>query len=62
MSLVNLYHLSTLMKTQWLDTGDLERLQWKKLRRVLHHAYEKVPYYRRLFDQARLTPLDMFRR
>lgn len=28
------------------------------LRRIIHHAYEKVPYYRELFERAGLAPED----
>ncbi len=59
MSLLGLHYLSHLRKTQWLRPDDLERLQWEKLHRVLRHAYENVPYYRRLFDHARLRPTDI---
>ncbi len=33
--------------------------QSRRLRRVVHHAYNSVPYYRRLFDSAGLTPTDI---
>jgi len=28
------------------------------LRRIIHHAYEKVPYYRKLFERAGVAPED----
>jgi phenylacetate-CoA ligase len=43
----------------WSPRGDrsaLERLQERKLRRVVHHAWRYVPYYRRLFDRVGLNP------
>ncbi len=33
--------------------------QNRQLRRVINHAYENVPYYRRLFDQNRIKPKDI---
>ena len=55
----SLLALNKLRKTQWLSPAELEELQWQKLRRVLHHAYERVPYYRRLFDSAGIKPADI---
>ncbi|MDP9178373.1 MAG: hypothetical protein M3O61_11895 [Gemmatimonadota bacterium] len=33
--------------------------QERRLRELVHHAYERVPYYRRLFDEARIKPADI---
>ena len=55
-SLPFLYRLG---RTQWWSAEALEQLQWQRLKRVLRHAYERVPYYRRLFDSAGLTPRDI---
>lgn len=56
---VSLPYLYRLRRTQWWRPDDLERLQWRRLRRVLSHAYARVPYYRRLFDAAGITPADI---
>lgn len=48
-----------LEKTQWMTREDLERLQWKKLKAIITHAYEHVPYYRSLFKMADVTPFDI---
>jgi len=45
-----------LQKTQWLPREETERLQTRNLRILLKHAYESVPYYRRMFRKRRLTP------
>ncbi|MDE2228723.1 MAG: phenylacetate--CoA ligase [Alphaproteobacteria bacterium] len=37
----------------------LQRLQFERLRHVLHHAYANVPHYRRSFEAARVTPLAL---
>ena len=50
-----------LEKTQWLSREEIERLQQKNLRVMLKHAYESVPYYRRLFRERGLS-LDDVRR
>lgn len=48
-----------LMKTQWLPTEELEELQNERLRIIIKHAYENVPYYRRIFDEHCLKPEDI---
>lgn len=37
----------------------IEAFQTSALRSVVRHAYERVPYYTRLFDRAGLTPEDV---
>ena len=37
----------------------LQRLQFDRLRRVLHHAYANVPHYRRGFDSAGVSPFEL---
>jgi len=48
-----------LQKTQWLPRREIERLQNRNLRVLLKHAYESVPYYRRIFRERGLTPSDI---
>lgn len=48
----------SLMKTQWYPPGQLEDLQWQRLAALIRHAYENVPYYRRLFEDRHLRPRD----
>jgi len=50
---------SELMETQWLSKDELVAYQEKKLRRLIKHAYECVPYYRNLFKENSLTPNDI---
>lgn len=40
-----------LMETQWLNRNELEDIQRKKLQKLLTHAYQNVPYYKKLFDE-----------
>jgi phenylacetate-CoA ligase len=49
----------TLRKTQWLPREEIERLQTKNLRTIVRHAYETVPYYRRVFREKGLSPSDI---
>jgi len=44
---------------QWVDRDKLRVLQASKLRRLVRHAYESVPYYRGLMDDAGVTPADV---
>ncbi len=47
-----------LMRTQWYSEEQLQDLQRQKLRSLIRHAYENVPYYRRVFEERRLRPCD----
>ena len=48
-----------LEKTQWLSPTQIEDLQQKKLHDLLVHAYENVPYYRKMFKEIKLKPDDI---
>jgi phenylacetate-CoA ligase len=37
----------------------LEAFQWNKTKAMLEHAYATVPYYTKLFDQAKIKPQDI---
>jgi phenylacetate-CoA ligase len=54
-----LLQLHRLRKEQWLDTERLLEIQRQKLRKMLKHAYENVPYYRRLFDSVGVKPEEI---
>lgn len=45
-----------MLKEQWLSREQIEALQNIRLQKLIKHAYEKVPYYRRLFERAGITP------
>jgi len=49
----------SLQKTQWLSQKEIDCLQTRNLRVLLAHAYETVPYYRRVFREKGLTPSDI---
>jgi phenylacetate-CoA ligase len=51
--------LAELEKTQWLSTAELEELQRRKLKPMLKHAYENVPFYHRMFRDLGLKPEDV---
>jgi len=48
-----------LQESQWWSRKELEEYQMQKLEKLLKHAYENVPYYRRVFDERGLKPKDI---
>ena len=43
-------------RNQWRSPDELERLQWRKLEALLAFAYERVPFYRRLWSAHGVDP------
>jgi len=48
--------LKQLEQSQWWPTDRIETLQSERLRRLIRHAYERVPYYRHLMDHQGVGP------
>ena len=48
-----------LQESQWWSREQLEAYQLEQLSKLLHHAYENVPYYRKVFDERGLKPKDI---
>ena len=48
-----------LMESQWFTPSQLEEIQQERLRTLLEHVYENVPYYTKLFDRLKLKPSDI---
>lgn len=48
-----------LQESQWWSREKLEEYQMQQLEKLLKHAYENVPYYRRVFDERGLKPKDI---
>jgi phenylacetate-CoA ligase len=48
-----------LARTEWLSHAELQAYQDERLRAVVAHAYDAVPYYRRIFDEHKLKPSDI---
>lgn len=44
---------------QWLSPQEVRQYQWRKLKALLTHAYEHVPYYRQIFDEHGIKPVDI---
>lgn len=51
-------YLESLEASQWWSPEDLRELQNEKLRRLMAHVYEHVPFYRQIMDERGLTPRD----
>ena len=54
-----LRYLKELEETQWWSPEQLRELQNKKLRALIKHAYENVPYYHRIFEERGLSDKDI---
>ena len=52
-------YVEELEQTQWWSANQLRELQNARLRALICHAYEHVPYYRRTFDERGLKPADV---
>jgi len=48
-----------LQESQWWSKEKIEEYQMRELEKLLKHAYENVPYYRRVFDERGLKPKDI---
>jgi phenylacetate-CoA ligase len=51
--------LEKLERSQYWSEADLQVYQENKLRKLIAHAYETVPYYKDTFDKKRLKPADI---
>lgn len=52
-------NLRFLEKSQWWSMKELHDYQNKKLRALINHAYENVPYYHQVFRERKLYPEDI---
>src|SRR5918996_132220 len=48
-----------LHRAQWLSPDQVRHLQWRRVERMLRHAYARSPLYRERFLQAGITPADV---
>ena len=54
-------HLRQLERSQWLPHEEIQRLQLMKLKALVKHSYENVPFYHNSFRQAGIKPEDIRR-
>ena len=52
-------HLHGLIESEKWSSGEIEAYQNEKLRGLIRHAYESVPYYRERWQALKLTPDDI---
>ncbi|HEY80138.1 MAG TPA: phenylacetate--CoA ligase family protein [Anaerolineae bacterium] len=52
-------YLESLEASQWWSYDQIQALQNAKLRRLIAHVYEHVPFYRQVMDQRGLKPADI---
>lgn len=52
-------HRPYLERTQWLSAEELKFRQWEKLKKLLNHVYETVPFYKRRLDSKGIIPSDV---
>jgi len=53
------YLLAGLWLNQWKSPLILERVRERKIRRLISHAYHKVPFYRAIFEDRKIRPEDI---
>jgi phenylacetate-CoA ligase len=54
-----LRHLQRLERTQWCSLDELHALQARELSQLLEHVWQRVPHYRRRFEEVGLSPADV---
>lgn len=52
-------YVKELKETEWLSREELEEIQNARLRRMIKHCYQNVPYYRNCFDKIGLNPEEI---
>jgi len=52
-------YINELKKHQWLNEGELKKIQERKLRKTIKHAYSNVPFYNNLFKSLKIEPSDI---
>ena len=50
------YFFNQLRRNQWLGLMDLKKLQFKKLKAIVHHAYNSVEFYHKLYHPLGIGP------
>jgi phenylacetate-CoA ligase len=48
-----------LERSQWWSVEQLRELQWRELQRLLLHAWQTIPYYRRVWQHAGAAPEEI---
>ncbi len=48
-----------LNESQWYPEEKIKEIQWQNLKKMIVHAYNNVPYYRKVFKKTGLLPTDI---
>ncbi|MGD2249269.1 MAG: hypothetical protein PVF58_12755 [Candidatus Methanofastidiosia archaeon] len=59
MTLRDIYYFTKLWRNPKKSVKDIKKYQVKKLKEVVHHAYQNSPFYHRKFKNAGVTPSDI---
>lgn len=54
-----LRNIRELEKTQWLKCEELKKLQLAKLKKLIGHAYENTPFYKKKFAEWGILPFNI---
>jgi phenylacetate-CoA ligase len=57
--MAQLRYLREFERTQFLSADELRDLQWRRIKALLEHAYQKCPFYSERFLRAGLVPDDL---
>ncbi|MDH7506378.1 MAG: phenylacetate--CoA ligase family protein [Candidatus Thermoplasmatota archaeon] len=52
-------YINLLEKSQWWSYSELEKLQLKRLKQLLKHANDNVPFYHKMFKKLNFKPTDV---
>lgn len=52
-------HYYDFLETQWMSADEAHHRRWRRVSRLLAHAYEEVPYYRTLFTRCGIVPEEV---
>ena len=52
-------YLTELLRNQWLKPSELAKIQQKRLRAIIKHAYSNIEFYHRKFKLAGVKPEDI---
>jgi phenylacetate-CoA ligase len=50
---------TNMLQVEHLPLDELKKIQWLKLKAILQHAYERVPFYQDKFRKEGITPDDI---
>ncbi|OGL39046.1 MAG: hypothetical protein A3C43_06020 [Candidatus Schekmanbacteria bacterium RIFCSPHIGHO2_02_FULL_38_11] len=48
-----------LLDNQYKSREEIEKIQWKKIKKLLIHSYENVPLYKEKWNRAKIKPEDI---